>query len=91
MYCSLKSLKFCIGFLLEDKVNFVPDRSVITASHGQGFGGVHRQGPELAFTMALHDEKRLGAIMHHHLEYLTVLSAHQDVVTSPAHAAHWQS
>lgn len=62
-------------FKFKDSINFVPDRSVITASYSQRFGRVHRQGPELAFTVALHDEERLGAVMHHHLKNLAVLRA----------------
>lgn len=49
-----------------------------------------RQSPELALTVTLHDEEGLVAVMHHHLEDLAVLRAHQDVISPPAHAAHGQ-
>lgn len=66
----------------------LPNRAVVAAGHGERFGRMNRQGPQLALTVTLHDKEGLGAIVHHHLENLTVLCAHQNVIPSPAHATH---
>lgn len=69
----------------------LPNRAVVATGHGERFGRMNRQGPQLALTVTLHDEEGLGAIVHHHLKNLTILRAHQDMIPSPAHATHWQA
>lgn len=80
IYLSNRVIQICYQLL--------PNRAVVAASHGEGFGGMNREGPQLALTVTLHDEEGFGAIMHHHLKNLTVLCAHQNVIPSPAHATH---
>ena len=62
-----------------------PYRAVITASHSKRLFGMDVKSPELALTVALHDEQRLVSVPHHHLKDLTVLRPCQDTVRLPAH------
>lgn len=67
-----------------------PDGAVVAAGHCKWLGGVDSQGPQFPLAVTLHDEEGFVAVVDDHFEDLTVLRAHQDVVSPPANAAYGQ-